>query len=253
MSHAKVLIIMPMKPGDPTEYTYQWAQKAVELSNDLGYDTKVIEKEKTSYKNVTQTIRDFKPRLFASFSHGCPNSLQGQTECMVTRKFAPNELMAMYDNPEKIDVFRKLFHPLGNCVTMNGICSLEDNICNPICTNETNINELKGTIVFATACFSAKQLGICSTKYGVQSYIGYQDLLMFPVDTINSQDLFGEIQLEFFKSLLFGRTTGQAEQDMIKLEDKYITQYKNTKYVSLPILWNKVNRRVLGDVNATIY
>lgn len=76
---------------------------------------------------------------------------------------------------------------------------------------------------------------------------------MFPVDNLNSQDMFGEIQLEFYKSLLMGKTIKQAEQDMIILEDNYIRKYKTIKYISLPMLWNKMNRRIIGNKDASIY
>jgi len=254
MDTAKVLIIAPMKRDDPTYHTHRWALKAYKISNELGYTTKLIEKNDVTYDNVTRTINTFKPRLFASFSHGCPNSLIGQNECVITRRFTTDELLTMYDsnNPEKLDTFKKIINPMGD-ISCPGICTLDDNICNPICNNETNIDTLSNTIVFATACFSAKQLGVCSVKHGVQSYIGFQDLLMFPVDKLNSQDIFGEVQLEFYKSLLLGKTIAEAEQDMITLEDSYIRKYKTIKYVSLPLLWNKVNRRIIGNRNATIY
>ena len=254
MDTAKVLIISPMKRDDPTYHTHKWAVKATKLAIDLGYTTKLIEKDDVTYNNVTNLIKSFKPRLFASFSHGCPNSLIGQNECVVTRKFTTDELLSMYDSniPEKIDTFKKIINPMGD-ISCPGICTLDDNICNPICNNETNIDTLSNTIIYATACFSAKQLGVCSIKHGIQSYIGFQDLLMFPVDTKNSQDMFGEVQLEFYKSLLLGKTITEAEQDMITLEDKYIRQYKTIKYISLPVLWNKVNRRIIGDRNARIY
>lgn len=241
-----------MKKGDPTVHTYNWAQKAEKLAIELGYPTKQLKKDNVTYDNVTKTIKTFKPRLFAAFSHGCPSSLQGQNECMITRQFSFDELLAMHNNPnpEKADTFRKMFNPMGNCESM---CKLDDNICNPLCNNETNINTLKGTIVFATACFSAKQLGKCSVNYGVETYIGFQDLLMFPVDNENTQDIFGEIQLAFYKSLLLGNTVEQAEKDMIKLEDAYIKKYKTIKYIALPMLWNKVNRKIIGNKNATLY
>lgn len=254
METAKILIMMPMKHGDPTQHTYQWATKAAQMAKDFGYTVKTIEKNNVTYDNVTKIIQEFKPRLFASFSHGCPNSLIGQNECVLTRKFSVDELLQMHSSniPEKMDTFKKIVNPLGD-ISCPGICTLANDVCNPLCNNETNIGELKNSIVFATACFSAKQLGVCSTKYGVQSYIGFQDLLMFPVDTMNSQNIFGEIQLEFYKSLLMGKTVNQAEQDMISLEDKYIKQYKTIKYISLPILWNKVNRRILGNKDASLY
>jgi hypothetical protein len=253
MNIANILIVAPRKENDPTIYTFQWAQKAAQLASNLGYNVKIIEGDNVTYQNVTDAIRTFKPRLFASFSHGCPSSLQGQYECMITKKFTFDELLAMYDSPdpEKNDIFRKMFKPLGeNC---KGMCSLDNDICSPLCSNNTNINELKNSIIFATACFSAKQLGKCAINYGANSYIGFKDILMFPVDDINSQDMFGEIQLEFYKALLLGKTVNESEQDMIKLEDIYIRKYKTVKYISLPILWNKINRRILGNKNATLY
>lgn len=254
MESARILIVMPRKDGDPTQHTYKWAHQAVKFATDLGYNVKTIEKDNVTYENVTNTINTFRPRLYASFSHGCPNSLIGQNECVVTRKFTVDELLQMNDSniPEKVDSFRKMMNPLGG-ISCPGICKLDIDICSPICNNETNIGSLKGTIVFATACFSAKQLGKCAINYGVQSYIGFQDLLMFPVDSLNSQSIFGEIQLEFYKSLLLGKTVEQAEQDMIVLENDYIRKYKPIKYISLPMVWNKVNRRVLGDKNASMY
>lgn len=254
MESAKILIMMPMKHGDPTQHTFKWALKAAQLAKDFGYDVKTIEKNDVTYDNVTKTIQSFKPRLFASFSHGCPNSLIGQTECVVTRKFTIDELLQMHDSniPEKMDTFKKMINPMGD-ISCPGICTLTTDVCNPICNNETNIDTLSNTIIFATACFSAKQLGVCSVKHGVQTYIGFNDLLMFPVDKLNSQDIFGEVQLEFYKSLLMGKTVAEAEQDMITLEDSYIRKYKKIKYVSLPMLWNKVNRRIIGNRNNSIY
>ena len=254
METARILIVMPMKINDPTQYTHQWATKAANMAKDFGYSVKTIEKDNVTYNTVTETIKQFKPRLFASFSHGCPNSLIGQNECVVTRKFTIDELLNMQssNDPNKIDTFKKIINPMGD-ISCPGICTLKSDVCSPICTNETNINTLSNSIIYATACFSAKQLGICSTKYGVQSYIGFQDLLMFPVDTKNSQDMFGEVQLEFYKSLLLGKTISEAEQDMITLEDSYIRKYKHVKYISLPLLWNKVNRRIIGNKGNTIY
>ncbi len=249
---ANILLVAPRKDNDPLIYTYEWFQKAKQMALDLGYNVKTLEKDEVTYKNLTNLIQTFKPRLFAQFSHGCPNSLQGQHECVLTRKFSPEELLNMYDNPDKHDTFVKMFKPLGN-LSCPGICKLDDNICNPLCSNNTNIHELKGSIIFATACFTAKQLGLCSIKHGIQSYIGFQDLLMFPVDTKNSQDMFGEIQLKFYESLLLGKSVSEAEQDMSTLEDMYITKFKDTKWVALPMVWNKVNRRILGDKNASIY
>ena len=37
MNTVTILITMPKKKGDPTEFTYQWAEKAVQIAKDLGY------------------------------------------------------------------------------------------------------------------------------------------------------------------------------------------------------------------------
>jgi len=57
MESAKILIMMPMKHGDPTQHTFKWAQKAVKLATDFGYTVKTIEKNDVTYDNVTKTIK----------------------------------------------------------------------------------------------------------------------------------------------------------------------------------------------------
>lgn len=249
MKPASIIIVAPMKRGDPTEHTFIWAMKAKEMALELGYNVITIEKDQTTYQNVTDTIKRYKPKLFVAFSHGCPNSLIGQSECMVTRKFSIDELISMADNPEKKEVVLRMINPLGaiSCAVM------DHEICSPLCENPTNIGELKGSLVFAISCFSAKQLGLCSVKYGVQSYVGEDDLIMFPVDRLGSQNIFGDVQLEYYKNLLLGKTVSEAEQEMIKLEDSFIKRYKKVKYIALTLLWNKKYRRILGDKNARIF
>jgi hypothetical protein len=67
------------------------------------------------------------------------------------------------------------------------------------------------------------------------------------IDNFHSQDIFVNIQLEFFKSLLVGNTIKKAKEDMIILEDNYIREYKELKYISLPLLWNKKNRKIIYE------
>ncbi len=81
----------------------------------------------------------------------------------------------------------------------------------------------------------------------------YKDGLIYTIDNFHSQDIFINIELEFYKSLLLGKTIGEAEQDMIKLENSYIKEYKELKYVSLPLLWNKMNRKIIGNRNSSLY
>ena len=48
---------MPRKDNDPTEYTYQWAQKAVQMEQEFGYEVKILEKDNVTYENITQLIK----------------------------------------------------------------------------------------------------------------------------------------------------------------------------------------------------
>lgn len=249
-----VMILCPMKKSDPTEYTYQWAQKAIKITKDLGYDVKVLEKDDVTYSNVSEAIKIYNPRMLATFSHGCPSSIQGQKECAIVRKYTVDELICMAESPyvEERQRVIKLLNPLGQ-LSCPGICKLDNDPCSPLCTYDTNVNLLKGSIILAVACHSASQLGRCSIKYGVDTYIGEDDLLMFPVDSLKSQDIFGEVQLIFLKELLMGKSVQEAEAKMSEEEDILIRKYKSIKYISLPLLWNKLHRKVLGDKNAMIY
>ncbi len=254
MPNARVLVTMPIKKGDPTEFTYQWATRAIKIIEDLGYDVLSIKGADNTYKNATETIKKYNPRLYIHFGHGCGSSLQGQYECEIVRKYSVDELICMAESPyiEERQRVLKLLNPLGK-LSCPGICKLDNDPCSPLCSYDTNVNLLKGSIVVAVACHSASQLGRCSIAYGVQTYIGENDLLMFPVDSLNSQDMFGEVYLTFIKELLMGKTVKEAEQIMSELEDSYIRRFKKTKYIALPMLWNKIHRQILGNANNMIY
>ncbi len=254
MDTVTVLITMPRKKGDPTEYTYQWAERSVQIAKDLGYDVITIKGVDNTYNNATEAIKKYKPRVYIHFGHGCPSSLQGQSECEIVRKYTVDELMCLAESPNIEDRQRviKLLNPLGE-LSCPGVCTLDQDPCSPLCSYPTNINLLKGSIIFAVACHSASQLGICGINYGVDTYVGYDDLLMFPVDTLKSQDLFGDVQSTFLKELLMGKTVQEAEQTMSELENSYIRKFKKTKYVALPLLWNKIHRKILGNANNLIY
>lgn len=60
---------------------------------------------------------------------------------------------------------------------------------------------------------------------------------------MNSQDIFGQIQITFIKELLLGHTVTEAEKTMGDLEDSFIRKNKGTKYLSLP-LWDKLHRKI---------
>ena len=254
MEIATILILCPMKRADPTQYTYQWAQKAIKIATNLGYNVKVLEKDNVTYDKVSEAIKKYKPRMLASFSHGCPLSLQGQNECVINKNLSIDKLfnMATCTNQNTKLELLKILNPLGP-LSCPGICKLENDPCSPLCNFDTNVDLLKGTIVFAVACYSASKLGEYAVKHGASCYVGYDDLLMFPTDRLNSQAMFGDVQLTLFENILLGKTVKESEQEMAKLEDNYIRKYKQTKYVSLPFLWNKIHRKVLGNDQAMIY
>jgi len=248
MEPATIMFIAPTKRNDPTTYTYQWAVKAIRMAKGLGYKVVELHRDNVTYRNVNAAIEKYKPKLFVAFSHGCPSSINGQNECAVTRKFSIDELLSM--EPEKID---KLLNPVRLSGCGKSICDLEGNICSPLCLKDTNIHLLKDSIIYTVSCHTAEQLGRYAIQYGIQSYIGYEDLLLFPVDDMRSQDMFGEIHLEFLKHLLEGDTVGEADRAMRNMEDTYIRLYKRTKWVGLPLLWNHKHRKVLGNSNTRIY
>lgn len=254
MNTATILITMPRKKGDPTEFTFQWATKAVQIAKDLGYNVITIKEKDTIYDNVSKILKENNVRLFSHFGHGCIASLQGNNECIITHKYNINDLFYMAESscPKERQKLLKLLNPIGK-LSCPGICSIENDPCGAFCSHPTNADLLKDTISFAVACYSAVKLGESAIEHGCQTYIGESDLLMFPVDSLGSQDIFGEVQLTMFKELLLGNTVQGAEKVMSELEDSYIRQFKDTKYISLPMLWNKMKRKVLGNSNAMIY
>lgn len=247
MNTPLILVTRPRKNNDPTEHTHEWGGLAIKMMKSYGYNVIDIEKNDVTYKKVSQSIQQYQPRLFATFSHGCPSSIQGQDECVITRKFDIDELVRMSNFKE---IIMPLIYESGCTTCMN---SLDKDICNPLCVNDTNVHLLKEKIVFAVACYSASQLGKCAIRYGCKSYTGFKDLMLFPVDDMNSQDIFRDVQLVFIRELIEGKTVGEAEHSMNLYEDALIRFHKKTKYVALSLLWNKLNRVTLGDKNSRIY
>lgn len=248
---ATILVTIPRKVGDPTFYTSVWGEKMVKIARRMGYKVITLKGDNVTYRNTTAAIEKYHPRLYVHTGHGCQAHLTGQKECILTRKFDIEQLLSM--DYWKLD---KLLNPvkLGSSKGCGkDICKLENDLCNPICLLDTNVHLLKDSIVYAVSCHSAERLGRCAIQYGVQSYIGYNDLLLFPVDHMQSQNMFGDIHVEFLKNLLEGSTVKEANDVMKMMEDTYIRLYKQIKWIGLPLLWNALHREVLGDTRATIY
>lgn len=265
-SSAIIMILRPMKKGDATESTYQWGQKAVKMARELGYRVIDIEKDDNTYLNVSDKIKKYEPRLIITFSHGCANSILGQNECTITKKHAIEEIvkMRLSGEKEKIEIAKNILDPFG-CFNNSGmdrigsngrsggsICQLKDP-CDAKCFYDTNINLLKGKIIFAVACNTGLQLGRCAVAYGAETYIGYSDLFLFPTDTVKSHEIVGETQLEGLRNLLLGKSVRESEIEMKKREDTNIRIYRKIKYVAIPLRWNQKYRVIYGNQNATIY
>jgi hypothetical protein len=242
-----ILITIPRKQNDPTTYTSVWGEEMVKIARSLGYSPIILRGDNVNYRNTNAAIEKYHPRLYVHTGHGCSYHLTGQRQCIVTRKLEIDELLSM--NPEKLD---RILNPIKLSGCGKNICQLQNDTCQPLCFNETNIHLLKDSIIYAVACHSAEGLGRCAIQYGVDAYVGYEDLLLFPVDNMRSQDMFGDIHLEFLKYLLSGYTVGEAEYAMRMMEDSYIRLYKPIKWIGLPLLWNHLHREVLGNKNATI-
>lgn len=257
MEPPTILFTMPMKMGDPTQHTYMWARQAVQMSRSLGYKDIILEKERTTYNNVSNIIRDKKNNIRAvvHFGHGCINSIQGQKECMITKKYTVEETveMALSGDIEKVHIARALLDPLyylSDDIDKSS-CQLNDP-CDLYCLHDSNVKLLNGKLVYTVACFSAGGLGKDAIDAGADTYIGSDDLFLFPVDSLQTQDIYGKLQLVSFKELLLGHTVAEAEAKMSEEEDKLIRRFKSIKYIALTLLFNKLHRKVLGDPNTMI-
>lgn len=249
-----IIILRPMKVNDATVHTYRWGQKAIELARSLGYNVIDIQKDDVTYDNVSKAIQKYQPRLIATFSHGCVNSIQGQKECVIARKYKVEEIveMALSGDIEKVNISKALLDPLYYLSNPN-LCQLQNDPCDLYCLHDSNIGLLKDKIVFATACFSSSGLGKCAVAQGGSAYVGADDLFLFPVDRIGSQEMFGQLQLIGLKELLLGGSVADVEHLMSSEEDKLIRKFKPVKYMALSLLWNKIHRKVLGNLDATVY
>lgn len=257
MEPATILFTAPMVKNDPTTYTHGWAQRAVAMAKSLGYRVVVLEKDNANYKNVSDTLVKYNPKVVVHYGHGCRTNLQGQEGCIITRNYSGSELLKMAEGSieERMELLKILKFekfPLGQ-LSCPGICNIDNDPCADKCIQNTNVGLLKDKIVFTTACFSADQLGKCAIKAGASCYIGSDELFLFPVDRMGSQNMFGELQLIGLREILSGGSVADAEAVMSEEEDKLIREYKPIKYMSLSLLWNKVHRKVLGNKNATIY
>lgn len=264
-SPATILITRPSRANDPSQYTYLWGEKAIQFGRSLGYNVIDIKNEKTTHDNVSKMFEKYRPRLYVHFGHGCPASLQGRDECIINEKVDIEKLIDnVKEDSSKCDVLCNMMLPVKplhlnqhSVDNKKCACSMKEDFdpgsCYPLCLKDTNTHLLRNTITLSVACHSASWLGIHAVEQGAETYIGFDDLLMFPVDTMKSQEMFGDVILSMYKALLLGATVKEAGEKISTLEDSYITKYKKIKYIALPMLWNKLHRKIIGNEYNTIY
>lgn len=243
---ATILILRPRKPNDATEITYEWSEEALKLTKSLGYRVVDLRVHNTTYKNVTEAMEKYHPRMLLDYSHGCPLYLSGQDECTLTKNLLVEDYMAM--GRERLS---HALEPLK--ASCDRICKLESDACELLCMKETNVDRMKGAIIFAVACHSASELGQMAIEEGVEAYIGYDDLLLFPKDSMRSQDIFGDVHLLMLNEILIGNTVSGARAKMAAYQDAIIKTFKSVKYLALPMLWDRIHMQILGNQDAMMY
>ncbi len=277
MEPVTIMVVAPIKKGDATAHTYEWANKFIKMAENLGYRVIILRGDDVTYNNVTKTLENYDIRLYVQMSHGCNSYLVGQNECVITKKIGVDEIIDIARTGidelglSGIERVRKLLQPLQITCNDNSnndnsnndnsnnkdnnsqkLCQLENDNCR-LCLKDTNVQLLKGKIIITTACHSGFQLGKCAIAYGAEIYLGYTDLFLFPVDSMRSQDITGDIQLEFLRNLLLGKSVRESEISMRKMEDAYIRMYKKIKYIAVPMRWNQKYRVIHGNPDARIY
>lgn len=125
---------------------------------------------------------------------------------------------------------------------------------------------LKGRVIFARSCSSAKELGPRSISAGVRAFIGYEEPFAFMIDLQSSTrpcfdetaKLFLEPSNQVATTLVKGHTTGEAneraKQSFRRNIRKLLTSEttKNDSSALRFLLWDMNHQVCLGDTDATL-
>ena len=212
-----IAIIRPRSGGakDATRVTQEWGQNLIDYALGIGYDVIDIAAPNVTYQNVTSVLNKYKLDMLIHFGHGCDTYFMGDSDCILT----------------------------------GGIKT--DNTCIP-CENPANLHSLKDTIVVAYSCHASNELGKQMISAGAKAFIGFKDYLMFTEDDVSIQDVFRDALLPLSKRIMDGNTVQEAV-DLTKTGIIDITkQWKQVKYVSVPMYWNYKYMELLGDKNASL-
>ncbi len=255
MDTPTILFTAPRKMGDPTQYTYDWAMDAVKLAKSLGFNVITLEGEQATHRNTTKVLGENESIIvWAHFGHGCIDSAQGNDECLINKEYSLKEIrdLALSGDEKKIKIAKMILQP-SSYLSEPTRCQLDGDPCLLRCTYESNVGMLRGKSSFMTACFTAGGLGEYAVNYGGISFMGSDSLFLFPVDNKGSQNLYKYVQLVGLKELLIGHTPRQADAAMSNAEDRIIKDNNDIKYIVLTMIHNKLSRKVLGNIDSTIY
>lgn len=231
----KALITRP-RYDEATIHTFSWSSLILDTLKSLGYETKTLSSQEVTPQTLTSTITSFNPSLYIHFGHGCPASLVGQNTCIITNGTS--------NYPQSLDM-----HYLSTC----SYRMYDDILCDALCNIESNVQLLSNKIVIAYSCHSAKRLGVCAMKSGAKAYIGYNDYLIFMVDTLDTEKIFMDCFHTPTLSLLNGDTLLEAKQKTLSKYDYYINKYNDVQYLKNLLLWDKNAFTVLGNENLTLF
>jgi len=123
--------------------------------------------------------------------------------------------------------------------------------------------QLRGRVVYALSCITAKELGPDSVGKGCRTYIGYDDVFVWvqeaPVDPLMDRygKSFFEPVLELLYRLADGATAGEAYRASIDKWNYWIDYWsKSNDPVAPSILMYLINNRdhqkLIGDENARV-
>ncbi len=253
-----ILFTIPEKKNDPTFYTAQWARNGVKLAKNLGYNTIELKGDQTTHSNATKVLGENENIImWVHYGHGCYDSAQGNNECIINKEYSLQEIrsLALSGDEKKIKIAKMILQPSSylSYLTEPTKCQMDGDPCKLHCAYESNVGMLRNKSAFLTACFAAGGLGEYAVNYGANSFIGSDDLFLFPVDSLGSQTMYEYIQLIGLKERLLGRPAMQAEKAMSDAEDKLIRMNVDVEYIVLTMIHNKLSRKVLGNPYSIIF
>jgi len=204
--------------GDATFHLNSWAEELITYAKNLGYNVIDINGPDMVYERFTEILENTHPAVLFNFSHGCRNYLMGNLVngvigCTLTRGSEDTQ------------------HSCGFCGMPN------------------NLKTLSGTAIITYSCHAAYQLGRCSIKYGIPSFVGFSDSLVIVSDRYGTQNIFKEGLMPLARNILIGMPIGVAVE-ITKLELlEMVKKYKPIELLSVPLWYDRKYLTQLGDPN----